>query len=139
MLTDSILDPQTVELSLTESAPDLGLVDLVSILRSSVERSDMLDENAHRLSVLVVLGVDGKGLLVETLLDSDPRDLVRVVVLEPTDVADDLALVGADGGEEEEVLKRSVVGEGRGFEDDLLEQFDELGGEVVLDECLNGD
>ena len=99
----------------------------------------MLDENSDGLSVLVVLVVDREGLLVESLLDGDPCDLVRVVVLELADVSDDLSLVGSDGGEEEEVLKSSVVRERRGLEDDLLQELDQLGGKIVVDEGLDGD
>ena len=137
--TDSVLDPQSIELSLSESAPNLRLVDLVGILRSSIQTGDVLDENSDGLGVLVVLVVHCEGLLVESLLDSDPGDLVRIVVLELADVSDDFPLVGSNGGEEEEVLESSVVRERRRLEDDLLQELDQLGRKIVVDEGLDGD
>lgn len=99
----------------------------------------MLDENVHGGRVLIVLVVDGEGLLVQTLLDGDPRDLLGVVVLKLVDVPNNLALVGSDGRQEQKVLERPVVRERRGLEDNFLEQLHQLGREVVVDKGLDGD
>lgn len=99
----------------------------------------MLNEDAHGQTVLVVLVVHSERLLVQALLDSDPGDLLRIVVLELVNVSNDLALVRSDSGEKKKVLQRSVVREGGGLENDLLEKLDKLGREIVLDESLDGD
>jgi hypothetical protein len=136
---DGVLDAKTVELGLTEAAPDGGLVDLVGVLLSAVNRDNVLDEDVHRLEVEVVLAVERERLLVETVLDHDGRDLLNVETLDALDVVHDATLVGADGGEHEELLEVGVVGEGGLLEDDLLEKLDELRGKVGGEERLDGD
>lgn len=53
------------------------------------------------------------------------------------DVSDHLSLVCADGGKEQEVLEIAVIAEGRGLDDDLLQQFDELQRKVGFEEGMN--
>lgn len=136
---DGVLDAETVELGLRETTPDGGLVDLARVLRRTVDADDILDENIHRVEVLVVLAVQRERLLIESLLRRDRGNLVDVEALDLVDVAHDLALVGADRGEEEELLEVAVVAERGRLEDDLLEELDELSREVGREEGLDGD
>ena len=89
--------------------------------------------------MLFVLLIDRERLLEQAMLRRNPRNLVDVVVLELVDVADDLALVGADGGEQEQVLQVAVVAEGRRLYDDLLQELDKLDREVSCNKCFHSD
>lgn len=121
MHTDGVFDTETVQLSLGQPTPNLGLVNLVRILHTTIEGDYMFDQDIDRLSVLLVLLVDHKRLLIQSMLDSDLRDLSGIVVLQLVDISDDLSLVRTDSSKEHEVLEIAVVAEGRGLDDDLLE------------------
>lgn len=136
---DGVLDSETVELSFSESTPDGVFVDLVGVLRSSVNRDNVLDEDVHRAEVMSMLAVDRESFFVKSMFDRNAGDFLDVESFDLFDVRHDLAFVGSDGGEEEELLEVGVVAKGGGFEDDLLEQFDELRREVSREECLDGD
>ena len=139
MHTDRVLDTESVELSLRKTAPNLGLVDLVGIVHATIERHDVFDENIDSLGVLLVLLEDEERFLVQAMLNRDPGDLGGVVVLELVDVANDLALVRADGCQHQQVLEVAVVAERRWLQDDLLQQLDELERQVSSQECLDSD
>jgi len=81
----------------------------------------MLNQDIDGLSVLLVLLVDHKRLLVQSMLGSDLWDLGDVVVLQLVDVSDDLALVCTDGCKKQEVLEVTVVAEGGRLDDYLLQ------------------
>ncbi len=79
-----------------------------------------------------------ESLLVETVVGSDLGNLLNVVAIKTVDVVHDLALVGADGSKEQQVLQAAVVAECRWLQDDLLEQLDELVRQVGSHEGLDG-
>ena len=101
----------------------------------------MLDQDVDGLTVLFVLLVDHERLLVQSMLGSDLRDFGGVVILQLVDVSNDLTLVCTDGGKEQEVLQIAVVAEGRGLDNDLLQQLDEFQREICFEEGMdcNGD
>ena len=136
--TDGVLDTETVQLSLGQSTPNLRLVDLVRILHATIEGNHVLNQDIDCLSVLFVLLVDHERLLVQSMLGSDLRDFGGVVVLQLVDVPDDLALVRTDGSEEQQVLEITIVAEGRGLDDYLLQQFDELQRKIGFEEGMDG-
>jgi len=139
MHTNGIFDAETIQLGLGQSAPNLRLVDLVCILHTTIEGNHMFDQNIDGLSVLIVLLVDHERLFIQPVLGSDLWDLGGIVILQFVDVADDLPFVRTDSGEKQEVLEVAVVAEGRRFDDDLFQQFDEFKGKVSLDEGMDGD
>jgi hypothetical protein len=139
MHTDGVFDTETVQLRLGQSTPNLRLVDLVRILHATIEGNHMFDQDIDGLSVLLVLLVDHERLLVQSMLGGNLRDLDDIVVLQLVDVPDDLALVCTDGSKEQEVLEIPVVAEGRGFNDDLLEQFDEFQRKIGFEEGMDGE
>lgn len=99
----------------------------------------MLDENVDGKPMLLVLLVDREGLFVQLVLRRNLGDLVRIVVLEFADVADNFALVGANGGQQQEVLQVTVVTEGGRLDDDFLQQLDQLNWQIGLNEGLDCD
>jgi len=58
------------------------------------------------------------------MLGSNARNVVGIIVLEFVDVANNLALIGADGSEKEKVLQVLVVAERRRLNDNLLQELD---------------
>jgi len=137
--TNGIFNTETVQLSLGQSTPNLRLVDLVRILHTTIEGDHMLDQDINSLGMLLVLLVDHECFLKQSMLGSDLRDLCGIVVLQLVDVSDNLSLVRTDSGKEHEVLEIAVVAEGRGLDDDLLEQFDKLQRKVGFEEGMDGD
>jgi len=97
----------------------------------------MLDQDIDGLSMFFVLLVNHERLLVQPMLGSDLRDLGGIIILQLVDVSDDFTLVCTDGSKEQEVLKIAVVAEGRGLDDDLLQQLDELQREICFQEGMN--
>jgi len=73
------------------------------------------------------------------MLDGNACNFCDIVVSEFLNVAEDFALVRTDRSEQEEVLEVFVLAEGRGLEDDLLQEFDEFNGKVGRQERLDGD
>lgn len=98
----------------------------------------MFNKNIDSLSVLLVLLVDRERLFVQPMLGSNLWDLGGIVILQFVDVADDLPFVCTDGSEKQEVLEVAVVTEGRRFDDDLFQQFDEFKRKVGFDEGMDG-
>lgn len=137
--TNRVLDTQTIELRLCETAPYFGLVNLCGVLNTTVEGNDVLDQDVDRRFVVLVLLVDEEGFLVQAVVNRNLGNLIRVVVLELVNVANHLALVCTDGSEHEEVLEVLVLVEWRRLQDNLLEQFDELDGEISRQEGLDSD
>lgn len=72
----------------------------------------MIDEHIDRLCVVVVLLEDEERLLVQPVLDRNVQgpSFLDVVVLQLVGVANDLALVCADGRAHHEALQAAVVG-----------------------------
>lgn len=99
----------------------------------------MLDENIDGQSMLFVLLVDGQGLLIQTVLGGDLGNFIRIVVLQLVDVANDFALVSAHSREEQEVLQVAVLAEGGWFDNDFLQELNQLNGEICLDKRLDSD
>src|SRR5258708_1361246 len=89
--------------------------------------------------MLLILLVDRERLLVQAVLDSDACNFRDVVVGKLLDVADDFALVRADGSEQEEVLEVLVLAEGRGLENNLFQDLNEFNGKVSGQERFDGD
>lgn len=137
--TNRILDTKSVELGLSEPTPNLRLIDLVGIIQTTIDGDDVLDEYIHGHGVLLVLLVDRKCLFVQAVFGGDLGNFTSIVVLELVDVANDLALISADCGQEEQILQVLVVAEGGGLNDDLLQKFDELNREICLQEGPDGD
>ncbi|KAI3480029.1 hypothetical protein L1887_57805 [Cichorium endivia] len=135
---DGVLDAQGRRAAPCEARPDGGLVELVGVLLAAVDGDNVLDEHVHGVLVLLGLGEDAEGLLVEAVVDGDLGDLLDIIAVEAVDIVHHLALVGADGGEQQEVLEAAVVAERRRLEDDLFEQLDELVRQVGGHEGLDG-
>ena len=135
--TNGFLDSKSVKLSLGQSAPDFRLVDLVGISVASVNADNVVDQDVHSFGMLLVLREDGERFLVQASLGCNSCDLVHVISIQAVDVAHNLALVRTDGSEEKEVLQALVVAEWRRLNDDLLQKFDELDGQIVLHEGLD--
>ena len=137
--TNCVLDPQAIKLSLGESTPHLRPVDFVGIIETTVDRHNVLHKDVDGLGMLLVLLVDRKRFLVQPVVSGNLRNFRAVVVLELVDVVDNLALVRTDRCQQHQVLEVAVLAEGRGLNDDLLQELDELDGQVSREECLDSD
>ena len=137
-LTDRVFDAQAVELGFSKTTPNFGFVNFVSIIQTAVDGNDVFDEDINSHSMLVVLLVNRQGFLIQAMFGCDLGDITGIVVLQLVDVTDDLPFVCPDGRQQQEILKVLVVTEGRRLDDYLLEQFDELQGEVGFDEGMDG-
>jgi hypothetical protein len=115
------------------------LVDLVGIFQSTINRNDVLNEDIDSHRMLLMLPVNRQCFLIKTVLSGNSCDISSVVVLKLVDIANNLALVSANGSEEKEVLEILVVAEWRRFDDDFFQQFDKLDGKIGLEEGLDGD
>ena len=73
------------------------------------------------------------------MLGGDTSNLIDVVVLQLIDVTNYLALVGSDSSKKEQILEVLIITEGRGLDDDLLQQFDEFEGKVSGKERFDSD
>jgi hypothetical protein len=62
--TNRVLDPQAIQLGLSESAPNFTLVDFVGVIESTINRHYVLDKNVDSHRVLIVLLVDRQRLLI---------------------------------------------------------------------------
>lgn len=133
-----VFDTQTVELRFGQATPDCRFVDFGSELQSPVNRDDVFDEDVNSVDVEVVFLVDDQSFLVQAVVRSNLGDLRDVVVLQLVDVPDNLALVGANGSEQEQVLQVLVLAERWWLNDDLLEDLDELHGKIRVQERLDG-
>mmetsp|Transcript_108987 Transcript_108987/g.351891 ORF Transcript_108987/g.351891 Transcript_108987/m.351891 type:complete len:1017 (-) Transcript_108987:616-3666(-) len=132
--------PARAHLGPAELAPDGRVVAARRELPGTLQGAEADEEGVHGLAVQVALLVDEEGLLVEAvrLSQRDLGDLGAVVAVQAVDVVHDPRLVGLDGREYEEVLQVPVLAEVGGLvEDDLLQELDELVGEVCGDEGLD--
>lgn len=131
-------DPLGRHLRLAEHRPHLRVVNLVGELGGALDRGDVVDEHLGRLAVQLRLLEDDERLLVQLRADGDVCDVGHVEVGEAVDVVHHARLVRLDGGEDEQVLQVPVVGELRVLQHDLLEQLDQLVGQVGRHEGLDG-
>lgn len=83
-ITNGVLDTEAIKLRLREAAPHFGLVDLVRVVQTALDADDVLDKDAHRKGMFVVLLVDRQRLLVQPVLGGNARDPEVIVVLEPS-------------------------------------------------------
>ena len=135
---DGLLDEITVELSLTELAEHLRLVDTLGELTCTLNVGDVVDEDLDGGHVVVELLEDGEGLLKQTRSDGNIGNIRGVVVVEAVDVVHNACAVSLDGGQDEQVLEVAVASELVTLNDDLLEQLDQLVGEICSHESLDG-
>jgi len=136
---NGISHTETVQLSLSDSAPHLGSVDTICIVLGTVDTDNVINQDVDSVDVLTVLLIDLEGLIVHANLDTLLSDVLRCVVLELLDVVGNTSTVGLGCCEHEEVLQGRVVAEGSGLQEDLLEQVNELSGHVIGNERLDGD
>jgi hypothetical protein len=137
--TDGVTNSEAVKLGLSQPTPNLQLVDFIRVVETTVNRDDILHEHVDGVHVLFVFLIDRAGLFVETVICGNSGNFPFVIILQLVDITDDLSLVGAYGSEKQQVLKVPVVTEWRGFENNLLGQFNELNREVRRKECLDGE
>mmetsp|Transcript_27243 Transcript_27243/g.69170 ORF Transcript_27243/g.69170 Transcript_27243/m.69170 type:complete len:886 (-) Transcript_27243:1919-4576(-) len=136
-----------VQLRLGERGPHGLDVALRGVVLGPVKVTEVVDEDRDGLGLVVKLLVDDEGLLKEALADADGRDVEAVELVEAVDVLHDapLVLLGEvprtrhlHGREDEQVLEVLVGGKLRVLpEDNLLEQLDELVGQVGRHERLD--
>ena len=62
--TNRVLNPQAIQLGLSKSAPNFGPVEFVGVIKSTVNRHYVLDENIDSHRVLIVLLVDRQSLFI---------------------------------------------------------------------------
>jgi hypothetical protein len=129
--TDGVTNSEAVKLGLSQPTPNLRLVDFIRVVETTVNR-DILHEHVDGVHVLFVFLIDREDLFVETVICGNSGNF-------PFVITDDLSLVGAYGSEKQQVLKVPVVTEWRGFENNLLKQFNELNREVRRKGCLDGE
>mmetsp|Transcript_37454 Transcript_37454/g.84891 ORF Transcript_37454/g.84891 Transcript_37454/m.84891 type:complete len:394 (+) Transcript_37454:1675-2856(+) len=134
---NALLDHQLGQLRLAEHRPHLLLVYAFSELGRALDGLDVVEQDLSRLAVQLGLLEDDESLLVQLRADGDVGDVGHVVIVEPVDVVHDARCVGLDGGEDEQVLQITVVGELGVLQHDLLEQFDELVWQVGRHEGLD--
>lgn len=125
---DSLSEHALIELCLTKLSPDLWLVGLLCEGLGSLQVALLLEENLDGLDILSEFLVNAESFVIELVLIllGNFGELLTVIVVKPVDVVHDSALVGLDGGQDQQVLEVSVVGEARVVENDSLEEFDEL-------------
>ena len=116
-----------------------GSLTLGRVLVASVDGDNILDKHGDGLEMHVVLLVKRERLLMQTMLDGNVGDLDDIEAVQLVDVVHDAALVGANGGQEEQLLQVAIVAEGGRLEDDLLEELDQLLRQVSREEGLDGD
>ena len=107
---------------------------LLSILIMLWKRNRYLDSR----SVDIELFEDGESFLVELIGNGDVGDVGGVIVIQTVDVLHDAAAVGFDGRQDEQVLQIAVVAEDGAVEDNLLEELDELVGQIGRHESFDG-
>mmetsp|Transcript_1325 Transcript_1325/g.3676 ORF Transcript_1325/g.3676 Transcript_1325/m.3676 type:complete len:568 (+) Transcript_1325:983-2686(+) len=137
---DGLWDLSALELRLAQLVPHGAVVDPRRELRGAVDGFDVGEQGVHGLGVEVALLVDQEGLLVEVvrLAQRNLGDGGPVVLVEAVDVVHHARLVRLDRGEDQEVLQIPVLAELRSVHHDLLQELDELVGELGRDESLDG-
>ena len=108
------------------------------MIRTTIDRYNMLHEYVDSHGVLIILLVYGEGFFVEPMVRGDLGNLTCIVVLQFIDVADDLAFVGTNRGEEKQILQILVVTERRGLDDDFLQKLTEFDRKVSGQESFDG-
>src|SRR5579859_388716 len=137
--TNRVLDTETVKLCLTKSTPYLWIVDLFGKSCSPVNTDNMFDQDVDSIAVGLRLLVNLKRFLVETRVDGNVGDFRIIVVVQLLDIFADTSTVSLDCGENQEILQVLIFAEWRWFEDDLLEQFNQLIRQIGIQECLYSD
>jgi len=64
LCTNRVLDPQSIQLGLSKSTPNFRPVDFVGVIKSTINRHYMLDEDIDSHHVLIVLLVDRQCLFI---------------------------------------------------------------------------
>mmetsp|Transcript_3712 Transcript_3712/g.9309 ORF Transcript_3712/g.9309 Transcript_3712/m.9309 type:complete len:463 (+) Transcript_3712:1267-2655(+) len=137
---DGLCDLAVLKLGLAELVPDGAVAAAGSEFLGPLQGLQVHQQGVHGLGIEVVLLVDEEGLLVEAvgLAQGDLGNLRTVVVVQAVDVVHHASLVGLDGCQDEQVLQVFVLAEVRGLvQHDLLEELDELVGQVRADESLD--
>ena len=62
--TNRVLNPQAIQLGLSKSAPNFEHVDFAGVIKSTVNRHYVLNENIDSHRVLIVLLVDRQRLFI---------------------------------------------------------------------------
>jgi hypothetical protein len=138
---DGSNDVACSKLSLTKLAPDTRILGVLSEAESAFKgtiRVQVIDEDADGVIKDLELFINGESLFKELGLGGDGSNVGSVVVIETLDIFHDERVIGLDGGQQEQILERTVVGEARVLQDDLLEEIDELVGELGIHECTDG-
>jgi len=117
------------------------LVNFFSVLSCEFDVLDVHDENFYGLDVLSNLFVDAKSLFEELVffLFGNISELKTVVVVESVDVIHNTTSFRSNSSQNEQVLEIAVFGEIRVVQNDALEKFDKLVGELSIDESAHGD
>mmetsp|Transcript_102832 Transcript_102832/g.290759 ORF Transcript_102832/g.290759 Transcript_102832/m.290759 type:complete len:976 (+) Transcript_102832:1169-4096(+) len=125
-----------LELGLAELVPNRALIATCGELLRPLNVVDVGEQRLHRLGVEVALLVDQERLLVQPvrIAKRDLGNLRPIVVVQAVDVVHDAGLVRLDCRQDQQVLQVPVLAEVGVVEDDLLQQFDELIGQVRTDE-----
>lgn len=82
-------DLHVVEIGVTELGPDIRLVDLLSVVLSPLQVSNLLNQDIKRLGVHSLLPVDDQNFLIESLLQCNLGNIDGIVVIKPIDVIHD--------------------------------------------------
>lgn len=83
--------------------------------KKSTSRADgynVLDENIDSHPMLIVFLVDRQCFLVKTMIGGNFGNLSGIVILQLVDVSNNLALLGPNSCQKEEVLQVLIVAEG---------------------------
>lgn len=138
LLTNGILYAETIQLGLSQATPHLWLSKLVGIVQSTVDADNLVHKDINSQGMLIVFLVDSKGLFIQAVLGGDPGNFAVVIRVEFLDISDNFTTVGEDSSKEEKILKVLVLVEWRRFENDLLQEFNQLSWEVCCSESLDG-
>mmetsp|Transcript_9515 Transcript_9515/g.21823 ORF Transcript_9515/g.21823 Transcript_9515/m.21823 type:complete len:509 (-) Transcript_9515:2161-3687(-) len=126
-----------VELSGGEGSPDIGDVDGLRVLLTAGHVAQVLQEHGDGVHLLVGLLVDHEGLLEQLVGDANAGDVRAVEVVQTVDVLHHAGLVGLDGSQDQQVLQVLVVAELGALEHNLLQELNQLVGQVGVHERLD--
>jgi len=99
----------------------------------------VLNQNVSSSGVVAVLLVDLESLLVHANLNTLGGNVLGTVLGKVLNVVSDTSTVRLASSEHKQVLEVSVVAEGGGLKNDLLEKLNQLSGHISIDEGLDGD
>lgn len=88
-------------MGLGKPAPNLRLLDLVSVLQTMIDGYDVFNEDIDSHRVLFVFLVDCQGLFIQAVLSGDAGNVGSIIVL---DVANNLAFICPNGSKQQKVL-----------------------------------